>query len=300
MASWIGLKRESNMKALIIKQGAMGDVLRTTPILYPLRKMGYEVTWLTSKESLPLVPRKFCEPITIEDWDREYDLALSLDEDIETANYADIKSDIVIGVVPFLGKLEYTWTSREWYDMSLISKLPKKKADELKYNNTSSYQEILFRMLNLKFNGEEYILNDDMLAGKPHHIIGIEQRAGGRWPMKAWNGYGELAEKIGVGYKFKFFKQKKTLKQYARDIGFCDVVVAGDTLAMHLAIAQRIRTVAIFTCTSPSEIYDYNGLVRKVVSPKLKKAFYKTSYIREAANAIPVDEVFRNVLEQIL
>jgi hypothetical protein len=44
-------------------------------------------------------------------------------------------------------KLSYTDESKEWYDMSLISKYGKEKADLLKWENRKTYQEILFSMI---------------------------------------------------------------------------------------------------------------------------------------------------------
>ena len=41
------------MKTLIVKLGAMGDVIRTTPLLHVLEG---DVCWVTKKESIPLLP----------------------------------------------------------------------------------------------------------------------------------------------------------------------------------------------------------------------------------------------------
>jgi hypothetical protein len=56
-------------------------------------------------------------------------------------------------------KISYTKESKEWYDMSLISKYGKEKEDLLKWKNRKSYQEILFEMLGEEFKGEECWLN---------------------------------------------------------------------------------------------------------------------------------------------
>lgn len=46
--------------------------------------------------------------------------------------------------------------------------------------------------------------------------------------------------------------------------GRCDVILTGDTLALHIASALDVPCVALFGPTSISEIYDYNGLIRKM------------------------------------
>ena len=45
------------MKNLIIKLGALGDVLRTTPLLHILQG---DIYWITKKEAIPLLPKCHC------------------------------------------------------------------------------------------------------------------------------------------------------------------------------------------------------------------------------------------------
>jgi heptosyltransferase II len=56
----------------------------------------------------------------------------------------------------------------------------------------------------------------------------------------------------------------------------------------------KLNVVALFTCTSQAEIYDYGRMV-KVISPLLEKAFYRREYIQEAADAVSIDSVYRAV-----
>jgi heptosyltransferase-2 len=184
--------------------------------------------------------------------------------------------------------------------MGLISKLGKQRADNLKKRNKKPYQEIIFRMLGKKFNGEEYILNfrrnsTNFKKNGKKTIIGIETRADKRWPTKKWNKYVQLGDILCQdGAKINFLKQRRTIHQYINDINKCDLLIAGDTLALHIALALKIKVVAIFICTSPTEIYDYSRMV-KVVSPKLHKAFYNTEYIKEAIDAISLESVYKAV-----
>jgi hypothetical protein len=129
-------------------------------------------------------------------------------------------------------------------------------------------------------------------------LIGIEERAGTVWPTKRWTRYRDLAYRLeDMGYKVKFFEQRDSVIEYANDINECDLIICGDTLAMHIALALSKRVVALFTCTSPHEIYGY-GRLAKVVSPLLGRYFYRREYAAEPANAISisvVEESFRRV-----
>jgi heptosyltransferase-2 len=293
------------MEALIIKRGALGDVLRTTPVVLPLQKQGYRVSWLTSEEALPLIPTLFAKPYTDKDAELlasiKFDLILSLDEEIPDGSEKILTSaEEVIGVVIQKNKRTYTKSSRGWYQMSLLANNIE-LADRLKYENRRSYQEILFEMIGEKFDGQPYILPPEMMATGYNAVIGIEARAGKRWPTKEWNKYAELEGRLkALGVDSKRFAWQEQLKHYSHDIGNCRAVVTGDTLALHFAIAHRLPVVALFTCTSPWEIYDYHGRVKKIISPKLEKGFYKTKLVHEAADAITTDQVMKAVLEQIL
>ena len=295
-------------KILIIKLGAMGDVVRTTPLL---RVLTGDVYWVTRKESVPFLPiQKSVLKQVIEVAQAKYfltkktfDLCLSLDEDYEAARIASlVRKKLLIGT--FLNStncLDYTDSSSKWFDMGLISKYGKVCADELKKKNNETYQEIIFNMLGKHFCGEEYILGIDKkrteTSGKV--VIGFEPRAGERWPTKRWDKYAELGEKLeNDGYIVKFLMEKKTVQEYAREISSCNLIVSGDTLALHIALAFELKVVGIFTCTSPAEIYSYGRMI-KVISPLLEKAFYRKEYIPEAVEAISTADVL-NAVKKLL
>lgn len=288
---------------LIIKLGAMGDVIRTTPLLHILKGNIY---WITRKEAMPLLPKEHINNI-VEMKDANnlsevfFDLIVCLDDEYEAASLStSLKKDVLIGsYINENRNLTYTESSAEWFDMGLISRFGKDKADDIKMSNGRPYQEILFQMIGKEFKSQEYILSmngttDNQKEG--HKIrIGIERRAGDRWPMKQWNKYDELFLILKKqGYEVVFFEQRSYVTEYINDINNCDIIVCGDTLALHIALALKKRIVAIFTCTSPAEIYDY-GRLQKVVSPLLKQAFYKREYIFEAVDMISLDEVYSSV-----
>ena len=272
-------------KILIIKIGALGDVLRTTAILPALKG---EVTWVTQKSSFPLLAQNpFIKKIVDVDEGyllrEEYRLILNLDEEPKALKLAMmLKKKELIGAYmdESSGGAAYTESSASWFDMGLISRLGKKAANVKKWENQRSYQEIIFGMVGKKFNGEEFILP---VLPKAHpapegqEIVGLETRSGDRWVGKRWSRFPELiellkAEKIRR-VKFKTFP---TLEEFIQHINSTDWVVTTDSLALHVALALKKKVVALFTCTSWQEIYGY-GRMEKIVSPLLEKYFYNTT-----------------------
>ena len=127
------------------------------------------------------------------------------------------------------------------------------------------------------------------------NLVGLEARAGAVWPMKRWSKFEELGSRLeGAGFRVKAFQQRDQLRDYADDINECEYIVCGDTLAMHLGLALRHKVVAIFTCTSPHEIFDYQRMI-KIVSPLWIEYFYRRDFHPAAADAISVESVFEAV-----
>ncbi len=57
-----------------------------------------------------------------------------------------------------------------------------------------------------------------------------------------------------------------SIRQFQALIGRCDLIVSGDSLGMHLAIAEKRPVVVLFGPTCPQEIELY-GRGEKIVSP---------------------------------
>jgi heptosyltransferase-2 len=221
------LAYNANNNILIIKLGAMGDVIRTTPLLHDLNG---NIFWVTRRASIPLLPKDLISNIFDIDNSKHldefsFDIVICLDDEYEAASLATSvkKSELIGSYCNDSGELTYTESSSEWFDMGLISRFGKERADKLKMQNKKTYQEILFQMLGKKFNGEEYILNQDGLLndgmGTDNFRIGIEKRAGERWLMKQWNKYDELASHLkNDGYEIVFFHQRSYISEYIKDI----------------------------------------------------------------------------------
>jgi len=258
-----------NGSTLIVKLGAMGDVLRTTTIL---RVLDGPVTWVTRRASIPLLENnpRVTEIIPFDDagrlCGRRFDLVACLDDEPEACQLLDTVSwQHRVGAYLDDGTVRYGESAAAWYDMGLVSRFGKERADELKRLNRRSYQEFLFGMFGRSFAGEEYVF-----GYPPREVsaprIGIESRADPRWQFKRWGRYPELCERLqNDGLEVFLFRQRDDLREFIDDVNSCRWIVTGDTLTMHIALALRKPTIAVFGPTSAPEIHDY-GRLTKVVS----------------------------------
>ena len=291
------------MNVLIIKLGATGDVVRTTPLL---RRLKGSVTWITSAKNGVLLDgltdnlRHFSWETRARALDISYDLAINLEDTPEVALFLrSVRPAEIFGAyAESSGRLCYTPNSKGWFDLSLISSYGRQQADRLKLLNRQTYQELIFRGLGLRFVGDPYLL--------PHPIetelsgdIAIAADAGHVWPMKKWAYYWELKQALeDRGLTVNVLPERRSLLEHLADVRNHRCLVSGDSLPMHFALGTRTPCVSLFTCTSPWEIYEY-GVQRQIVSPLLEKFFYKRGYDERATTAISADEVFQSVMIQL-
>lgn len=186
----------------------------------------------------------------------------------------------------------------EWLEMGAF--------DEFKKKNRKTYQQIIHEIAGLDFNNGEIIINliDDELAFKnqfyaTHNlqmyktIIGLNTGASKRWQLKQWrfDGFKELISKlqrnkdIGIllfggedevdrnNELMKLFPtvvntgSNNSLRQFFSLMDIPDIVLTGDTLALHTATALKKKVICFFGPTSSAEIEDY-GRVKKI-SPEM-------------------------------
>lgn len=301
------------MHFLIVKFGALGDVVRTSYFAHALKQTYGEalrLSWLTSSASLPLLRFN----IWIDDlWTAfseaknfKFSKIFSLDDEQSIAEgVMFLSADQIIGtLLDEKGNLTYSKDSAPWFDMGLNSKFGKKRADELKKLNSCGHAEIFSKILNVKTPKPEFYGNPVMDAWAKAYLkkdvlnIGINPFAGGRWPSKELpenefvpliQGLQELFSRnqhavditlLGAGKDFlrnqeiaqslkdpsvKAIKTDDSILRLAAVIKNLNYLFTSDSLAMHLAIAQRIPFLAFFAPTSSSEIDDF-GVGRKVRS----------------------------------
>ena len=314
------------MIILIIKLGAIGDVIRTTSILKGLKSKhkNCKIDWITKKESFDILKNNnLINNIFLIDKNVQnklknikYDLIINLDDDFEACKLATkISSKKIIGAYLKNTQRAYTGDSSLWFDMGLISKLGKRKADTLKAKNKKTYQEIIYRILGLKYRKQEpmLILNkNDLNFGirfaKKNNIkntdliIGINTGAGGRWQDKKLSieKTAELIDKLNQiknakillfggpeererNEKIKNLAKTKiidagcnnSIMEFASLVNLCNVLITSDSLALHIGTALKKKIVAFFYPTSANEIELY-GRGIKIIGKGKSYCSYET------------------------
>ena len=207
-----------SFKILIIKLDAVGDVLRTTSILKPLKKKYPDcyIEWCTRYNSLELFKNNSIvdEVITIEEDAlfridaEEYDVVINLDTSkFSSAIAANASAKEKLGfVLSKKGFVEATSdNAQRWLEMSAF--------DDVKKSNQKSYQQIMYEILNLDLPVEPPMIHisdkekakiaSKQFVEKINHkkpVIGLNIGVGTKWPSKGWplKKWQDLIEKLGT------------------------------------------------------------------------------------------------------
>ena len=288
---------------LIVKLNATGDVVRTSSLL---RCLGGHITWISARGNLPLLQgvRPDMRVLAWEDRDQaidtHYDLAINLEDEPQTAQFVQQAAPARVfgAMLAPDGGITYSEDASAWFDMSLVSRHGRQRADALKLVNRRSYQELMFSGLGWTFAGEAYVLPRPTPTDL-HGDVALAPVAGPVWPMKNWAHYGELQQRLeATGLRVNVLPKRATLLEHLGDIANHRCLVSGDSLPMHLALGLGISCVTLFNCTSPWEIHDY-GLQTKLVSPLLAEFFYKRGTDDRATRAISLPTVLDAVIEAL-
>ena len=291
-----GLYDPVRERILIIKLGAIGDVIRTTPLLRVLAEKHprASVSWLTdSPEILPAGRVDRILPVGLEsiEWIKagRFDWLINLDKDplaISLANSvpAGRKSGFLAderGLCrPDGGQAaQQKWLTGLW--------------DDVNRSNRMHYVEEIFRICGFQFNGEEYILEDRAEGPFPWVIdasskrVGLNTGCGGRWTSRLWpeEHWIELAGRlVRAGYQTVLLGGRQEherneriskasgseywghfdLPVFIHEVNQMDAVVTAVTMAMHLAIGLRKKLVLFNNIFNPNEFFLYGrGVILK-------------------------------------
>lgn len=194
-------------RILFIKLGALGGVLRATPLIKGLKEKypHSDLSVLTKEISQDLLETNpdidniyFWENGKDELRDIHFDWIINTEDDLETCKFIQgLKHKKLTGPYTFQDRIFYTENSSLFYDMGKISKFGLEKANELKKNNKRSYQNIYSEILGLRKNNYPIVLNltkeqvklsEDFRqrhAGLENLLVGINTGAGTNWPLKS-------------------------------------------------------------------------------------------------------------------
>lgn len=201
--------------AIIVKLGALGDVVRTTTLLEPLRtsRPNISITWVTQKAAIPLLSNNSMvdEVLDFEELsagfrDRRFDLILSLDDEFAPCTLSSELYrpgvHLVGAYVDGTGKRIYTDSASNWFGMGRLRPEGQggiAEANRLKRQNARTFQQHLFEMIGLNAEPRDYppklVGNPRNVAAAKHLIgssetcrdsplIGISSSSGERWKTK--------------------------------------------------------------------------------------------------------------------
>jgi ADP-heptose:LPS heptosyltransferase len=280
-------------RILIVKLGAMGDVLRTAALLPDIvaRHDHPHVTWLTRAESVelladnPLLQRVVTTNESGSLGGAQFDAVYALDSAPEALAFAySVRTEAYYGFVA--GKFG-TCTGvapggdPALYEMGLW--------DDFKRANRRSYLELLGASAGLQYGGHrphvpldpaELRRAKECARSLPRPLIGINTDAGDRWERKNWNpehvaAFAQLALADGCGVMLfggspvhdrnvslaaslgsgaLAFESAGNVRRLIAGIDQCDALLTGDTLAMHIGWALDVPMTALFGPTSLYEI----------------------------------------------
>ena len=329
-------------KILIIKLGAMGDVIRTTPLIGLIRKKygsDIQITWLVNKSSKELLTNNSdIDRILVYNEDNvlrlqyeEFDITYTLEIDVSGTALANlVKGKNKCGF--YLNKDGHP----ECFNESSRFYLQRVFSNYVNKNNNKTYQEMMVEIMELDYEKKEPVFNffgyekdyAKEFLRKNHlcsedKLIGIHMGSASRWPSKIWSidKLVELIKRIYSQTDYKvilfggpneirvqkeIFERLSDLKVYVNNslnssreffglVNLCEKMLVNDSFALHVSIALKKETIALFFCTPDWEIEGY-GRVKKIVSPMLKEHFFTDESLPELMNSISVEEVFKALI----
>lgn len=315
-------------RILIIKLGAIGDVIRTTPLVSRYKKIfpGAKFTWLTlSPDILPKneiheILRFNAESILYVQ-NTEWDIAINLDKEKEAS------------------ALLKTLTAREKFGYTLLNGVtqPANHLAEHKFitgifddaskANTKNYCTEIFEICGLHYEGEPYLLDNHSDKGytwaidKSKPVIGLNTGCGDRWTTRLWDieNWVVLSSKLmAAGYTVLLLGGSQedernkaisagsgaqypghfSLSKFINLIDQCDLVVTQVTMGMHLTLGLQKKIVLMNNIFNPHE-FDLFGKGKIIQPPKECKCFYRGSCIdgNTCMNTLSAESVFEAVQE---
>jgi ADP-heptose:LPS heptosyltransferase len=266
--------KKSTKNILIIKLGAIGDVIRTTPLLTRLQEEYPDAKFFWLTHTPVVVPQEvhtilkfnfesvlFLKSVT-------FDIIINLDKDKEACSLAEqLISKEKMGFILKDGIPQPVNHNAEHKYLTGLF-------DDVNKANTKNYLQEIFEICGLEYKGEKYILDTfdefehEWQIDKTKKIIGLNTGCGGRWvsrlwPEKNWNqltkelladGYevillgGEqedeknkrIAKSTGAKYLGHF-----PLEAFINLVNHCDLIVTGVTMAMHITLALNKKIVLL-------------------------------------------------------
>lgn len=276
------------MKILVIKHGALGDVLRHSFFFKPLKtkRIDNRLFLWTSMGSLELVKgNPYLDGVFTDSPNQDFDLIYSLEEDHLAIRFATEQSDRgaeIIGLYYDNDQVKYTNNTEKWFDMSLVSEFGLSIANDLKASNRQSHLSIFSSIYDV--NSKAFDISyyrDKQKFIKPKKSkekkLGLNLYAGNRWPSKSLSrqhieilvdrliqrefnlklflGPDQMGLEAPAGRYRDCIETvyPKSIDDFVDELGSLDWLITADSLALHLAESIGLPMISFFTVTSPFE-----------------------------------------------
>lgn len=321
-------------RILIIKLGALGDVIRTTPLIEAYRKLypGCHITWITTyPDVLPANSidsiRTFCFEDVFIVTKQSFDIAINLCKDAEAAILlAECNAIEKRGFIWNDGHVDIANTESEHKFMTGLF-------DQYSKANTKSYLQEIFEICGLKYDNESYVLNvEQRLLDSFSHIkkdasnkiiIGLNTGAGSRWPTRLWpiehwkqlinmlqaDGYAPLLlggpDEHGVNTMLQqetgaMYAGSYPVEQFMAIVSQADVILTAVSMTMHIALGLGKKMVLFNNIFNKHE-FDVFGLVEIVEPSTGCECYYGTVCSRSIScmHDITVEQVYQAIIRQL-
>lgn len=318
-------------RILIIKLGAIGDVIRTTPLVTRYKKLypGAKFTWITlSPDILPKGQIHEILKLNTESvlyvQNTEWDIAINLDKEKEaSALLATVQAKEKYGFVLKNGATQPVNALAEHKFLTGLF-------DDLSKANSKNYCTEIFELCGMEYDGEAYLLDNHADKGyvwnldRSKPIIGFNTGCGDRWTTRLWSidKWVELAKSVmAKGYQVLLLGgaqehernleiQKRSnatylghfsLGQFINLIDQCDLVVTQVTMGMHLTLGLQKKIVLINNIFNSHE-FDLFGKGKIIQPPKPCKCYYRGSCVDglSCMETLSPESVEEAVLEVLL
>lgn len=295
-------------RILIIKLGAIGDVIRTTPLVVKYKTLypNCKITWLTWTPDI--LPASQVDEIL--KWDvnsimyaqhSTWDIAINLDKEKEAG--------ALLSVIDAKEKYGYVLKDNEIQPCNDLAnhKFSTGMFDDVSKANTKSYLQEIFEICGFIHNGEPYLMDNHADKGykwnlpEGKQIIGMNTGCGGRWTTRLWSidkwvelvgilkGKYPDAEILLLGGEAEDTRNKEIqqrsgalylgyfgLNEFINLVDHCHAVITQVTMGMHITLALGKRIVLMNNIFNPYE-FDLFGKGQIVMPDKACKCFYRGS-----------------------
>jgi len=255
----IKLGYSETIDAEISRTSSLGDVLRTTVILYPFKND--HVTWLVDAAAYPLLEgNPYINRILIFDLasvlqlqKERFDTVINLEKVPGVCAMADsisawrrhgFRFDEMKGEAEAYDRCEYIFSMC--------------KDSDLKKTHKGHWQQMLLEVIGAKWEDQEYILGYKPKTAETCDV-GLNWAVGSKWPNKAWpkESWDALKKLMDGQYTYSVQQGLDSLHKYMDWINSCRLLVTNDSLGLHIALALRKKVVVLYGPTNPNETYFY-------------------------------------------